>query len=58
MHEVGDASKNGLAAAVNLESSVAVLILLQYSARFLLLNNALASRSTCISIGSSSKSES
>ena len=37
---------------------VAVLILLQYSARFLLLNTALASTSTCISISLSSMSDS
>ena len=50
MQEVGNASKKYSAAALRLGFSVAALILLQYSLRFLLLNSALLSRSTCISI--------
>ena len=57
MHEVGNASKNGSAGALSLGYLVAVLILLLYSAGSLLLNSALASRSTCILISSSSKSD-
>ena len=53
MYDVGNASKNGSAAALSLTYIVAVLILLQYLARFLLLNSALASSSTFISISSS-----
>ena len=58
MYEVGNAGKKGWAAAVSLGYLVAVLILLRYSLRFLLLNNALVLRSTCISTSSSSKSDS
>ena len=56
MSEFGMASDNDLAAALSLGYLVVVLILLQYSLRFLLLNNALASRS--ISISSCSMSHS
>ena len=55
MYEVGNAGKKGTAAALNLGYLVAVLILLRYSLRYLFFNNALASRSRCISISSSSK---
>ena len=58
MYEVKNARKNCSAAAVSLGYLEAVLILPQYSARFLLLNNVLALRSTCISIRSSSTSDS
>ena len=37
MYEVGNVSKNGVAAAVRLGYFVAVFILLQYLARFLLI---------------------
>ena len=52
MYEVGNASKTGSAAALSMGYLVAVLILLQYSARLLLLNNALASTSTFFSLSS------
>ena len=58
MYEVGNAMKSGLAAALRLGYLLSVLILLQCLVRFLLLNNALASRSTCILIRASSKSDS
>ena len=51
MYEVGNASKKGSAAALSM--GYLELILLQYSLMFLLLDNALASRSACISISSS-----
>ena len=56
MYEIGNASKKGSAGALSLGYLVAALILLHYLARFLRLNNALASRSTCISISFYSKS--
>ena len=48
MHAVRNARKNGSAAAQSLGDLVAVVILLQNLLRFLLVNNALALRSTCI----------
>ena len=44
MHEVGNASKKGSSAALSLGYLVTVLVLLQYSLRFLLLKTALAKR--------------
>ena len=58
MYEVGNARKKGSAGALRLGYLIAVLVLLQYSAIILLLNNVLVSRSTCISIGLSSTSDS
>ena len=53
MAEVGNVNKKCSAAALSLGYLVAVLMLPQYSLRSLFLNNALASRSTFISISSS-----
>ena len=56
MYEVGNAGKKGSAAVLSLGYLLVVLILLQYSLKFLLLDNTFASKSACISISSSCKS--